>query len=333
MSLPIHVAQSTPKLTKYVVQSSDVLEDSLRVDIREENSDKVLWFKVCPLLTARRLKRFTGPKERFLEDDEIIEHLVHNETRRICWTMHRPRNGWYIRIRSPSFPPGAFIPLIPPLPNTPHPSGALLFSSRTNIPTGAPLSPRVSTSSAAQSHSYPPTPPATVLVQPPTPTPASVQARLEQQQQHRRPAQVVTEFVLAPYTTEARAPAEMSFFQRALSVIRSQTAAPSYSFTLGRVPPPYLSAAPIPPLSPPVPAVESTVSLATPAPMPPPPPPLLTFHDRTPVMMVHSVTGLIEIDQVEEQSLGVESSFWIAVALTYLEFLQEKESYLAALSD
>ncbi|KAF8144594.1 hypothetical protein K438DRAFT_1992687 [Mycena galopus ATCC 62051] len=58
-----------------------------------EGSDKVLWFK-----------------ERFLEDEEIIEHLVHNETRRTHWTMHRPRNGWYIRIRSPAFQPGAFIP-------------------------------------------------------------------------------------------------------------------------------------------------------------------------------------------------------------------------------
>ncbi|KAF8152688.1 hypothetical protein K438DRAFT_1864302 [Mycena galopus ATCC 62051] len=45
--------------------------------------------------------------ECFLEDEEIIEHLVHNETRRIHWTMHRPRNGWYIRIRSPAFPPGS----------------------------------------------------------------------------------------------------------------------------------------------------------------------------------------------------------------------------------
>ncbi|KAF8152704.1 hypothetical protein K438DRAFT_1864431 [Mycena galopus ATCC 62051] len=46
----------------------------------------------------------------------LIEHLVHNETRRIHWTMHRPRNGWYIRIRSLAFQPGAFIL---PLPNSP----------------------------------------------------------------------------------------------------------------------------------------------------------------------------------------------------------------------
>ncbi|KAJ7922235.1 hypothetical protein B0H13DRAFT_129134 [Mycena leptocephala] len=107
-------------------------------------------------------------KERFLDEEEIVEHVVHNESRKVCWTMHRPRNGWYIRIRSPSFPPGAFIPLIPPLPNTPHPSGALLFSSRTNIPTVSDAPSRASTSTV---HSYPPTPPPAVVVHPPPPRP------------------------------------------------------------------------------------------------------------------------------------------------------------------
>ncbi|KAF7345002.1 hypothetical protein MVEN_01663000 [Mycena venus] len=163
MNLPSNVEQSTSKLTRYVVQSSDVLED-LKVNVMLENSDKVVWFK-----------------ERFLEEEEIIEHFVHNESRRICWTMHRPRNGWYIRIRSPVFPPGAFIPLIPPLPNSPHPSGALLFSSRTNIPT-VPDTPARESSSTV--HSYPPTPPPAVVVHPPTP--ASVQAKLEQAQGKQR---------------------------------------------------------------------------------------------------------------------------------------------------
>ncbi|KAJ7743647.1 hypothetical protein B0H16DRAFT_1561224 [Mycena metata] len=300
--------------------SSDVLED-LRVNVMEENSDKVVWFK-----------------ERFLEDDEIIEHLVHHESRRICWTMHRPRNGWYIRIRAPSFPPGAFIPLIPPLPNTHHPTGALLFSSRTNIipinsDGGAALSPRTSTTE----HSYPPTPPATSPVVPPTPTPASVQARLLEQRRAPPNAQVVTQFVLAPYTgtPEVVKPEELGFFQRALRAIKSTTAGPSYSFTLARVAP---VLAP-PALSPLV--AESTVALtaptpptpSTPVPTSPPVPPLLSFIDRTPLTTVHAVTGLIELDTAQEQALGVEGSFWVAVALTYLEFLQEKESYLAALSD
>ncbi|KAJ7028051.1 hypothetical protein C8F04DRAFT_1291718 [Mycena alexandri] len=284
MSLPSHVEQSTPKLTKYVVQSSDVLED-LRVNVMRRTRIRSF---------GSRLHR--TQKERFLEDEEIIEHLVHRESQRICWTMHRPRNGWYIRIRAPSFPPAR-------------------RSARAR-PTTA--------------HSYPPTPPVVVVYTPPTPTPASVQARLLEQ---RRPpnAQVVTQFVLAPYTigAEALKPEEMGFFQRALRAIRSQAAGPSYSFTLARAPAP----SPLPTLAPPA---ESTVALAAPPPPPvtaPPPPPLLTFHDRTPLTTLHAVTGLIEIDTAEEQRLGVEGSFWVAVALTYLEFLQEKESYLAALSD
>ncbi|KAF8144574.1 hypothetical protein K438DRAFT_1992659 [Mycena galopus ATCC 62051] len=95
---------------------SDVLAD-LRVNVTLEGSEKVLWFK-----------------ERFLEDEEIIEHFVFNETRRIDWTMHRSRNGWYIRIRSPAFLSGAFILLISPRPDSLHPPGALLFESRTNAP-------------------------------------------------------------------------------------------------------------------------------------------------------------------------------------------------------
>ncbi|KAJ7085390.1 hypothetical protein B0H15DRAFT_950998 [Mycena belliarum] len=312
MSLPIYTGQTTPTpaptLTRYVVESSDVLEETLKVNVVLEGSEKVIWFK-----------------ERFLEDDEIIDHVVHNESRRICWTIHRPRNGWYIRIRAPSFPPGAFIPLIPPLPDAPHPPGALLFSSRTNIPPAPDTETRVSMSNV---HSYPPTPPATVVVHPPTPS--SVAARLEQvqgRQRHQPPPTQVTQFVLAPYTSEVLKPAEMSYFQRALSVIKSHSASPSYSFTLA----PVLSSTPPPayPATPVASPMDSTASLAA----QPVSPPLLAFHDRTPVMMVRSITGLIEIDSAEERALGVESSFWIAVALCYLNFLQEKESYLAALSD
>ncbi|KAJ7278933.1 hypothetical protein C8J57DRAFT_1502771 [Mycena rebaudengoi] len=310
MSLPVHGVPPTPKLTRYLVQSSDVLAD-LKVNVMEENSDKVIWYK-----------------ERFLAEHEIIEHLVHNATRTICWTMHRPRNGWYIRLRTPLFPPGAFIPLTPPPPNVSHPDGALLFASRTNIPAIPESTPRPS-----GEHSYPPTPPPALVVLPPTPS--SVQTKLEQVQGKQRqnpPPTQITEFVLAPLASQqAIVPEQASFFQRALSAIRTHGAGPSYSFTLSRVavpspvapPPPYVPTSPMP--SP----AESTVSLAA----VPPAPPLLAFHDRTPIMMVRSITGLIEVDQAEERSLGVESSFWIAVALTYLEFLQEKESYLAALSD
>ena len=40
---------------------------------------------------------------------------------------------------------------------------------------------------------------------------------------------------------------------------------------------------------------------------------------------VRRVTGVIEIDREEERFLGIEASFWIAVALTYLDFLEDRE--------
>lgn len=56
-----------------------------------------------------------------------------------------------------------------------------------------------------------------------------------------------------------------------------------------------------------------------------PPTPLLTFHDRTPLLTAASVTGLLVIDRAEERMLGVETSFWVAVALAYWEFLEDRE--------
>jgi hypothetical protein len=61
--------------------------------------------------------------------------------------------------------------------------------------------------------------------------------------------------------------------------------------------------------------------------------PIFVHHDRTPVFAVGSFTGLLEIDPGKDHALGVDRSFWIAVALTYLEFLEDRESYLATLSD
>lgn len=43
------------------------------------------------------------------------------------------------------------------------------------------------------------------------------------------------------------------------------------------------------------------------------------------MLTVGSVTGLLEVDRAEERILGVDTSFWVAVALTYLEFLEERE--------
>ncbi|KAJ7500746.1 hypothetical protein B0H11DRAFT_1994283 [Mycena galericulata] len=336
-SAPSH--STPPAVTRYDVRSSDVLAE-LRVNVLAEGTDQVVWFM-----------------ERFLEDDEIVEHLVHNATRRICWTMHRPRQGWYIRLRAPSFPPRVFIPLIPPPPNSTanHPPGALLFDVRTNAPVAPPVTtPNAPAPESDADHSYPPTPsapaPPSLAVQPPTPTPTSGFPADPHghppSNPHPHPHTRTTHFLLSSSQQEQQTQAKPSLFHRALSALWSTGAGPSYSFSLSVLPdapvvtpPPYAGAG------------ESRVALASPSSQPPPPPspspsapspqvsappppaPLLTFTDTTPALTVHALSGVLTLNAPAAAALGVDHAFWLAVALTYLEFLMERESYLAALSD
>jgi hypothetical protein len=252
----------------------------------------------------------------------------HNPTNAICWTIHRPKRGWYIRLRSPAFPPGAFIPLISISKTSSHyADAALAFTSRTNITAPAetdnpPEPERVSSSSI---HSYPPTPPA-VIINPPSPT--EVHAKLEEipRKWKDKPASLasqISQFYLIPHSTQPVQPTSDSIFARALSILKNHQPSHSNSFTLSRIsatpvspPPPYVGTAGTP----------TEVSQASGRNVPiSPPSPVLVFHDRTPVLTVRSFTGLIEIARTEEQLLGIETSFWIAVALTYLEFLEERE--------
>ncbi|KAH9887017.1 hypothetical protein C8Q73DRAFT_813012 [Cubamyces lactineus] len=331
---------SGSEVTRYVVQSSDVLED-MRVNVHPEGTDKVLWYK-----------------ERFLSDDEILEHIVDNETSTLLWTIHRPKRGWYIRVRSPSFPPGVFISLLP-LPQTSpyYAEAALSFACRTNLPRSAPSSdtrPSPFTKHSTDSevtltngsrdsvHSYPPTPPQGPAVVISPPSPRSVHAKLDsvslspptQQRRLPRPTvqSAVTHFILTPHS-HAHVPQPTqptSLLTRLMAVIKNNAPSHSYSFTLSPLP-----SAPMPqslPLSPtgttPGPSAGSPVAAN-----PLTPTPLLTFHDRTPVWTARCSSGLIELDERQVRILGVEPAFYVAVALTYLEFLQERESYLVAAYD
>lgn len=323
-------------LSRFHVQSSDVISD-MRVNVSEEGSDKVLWYK-----------------ERFLADEEIIEHLVENASSTILWTIHRPKRGWYIRLSTPSFPPGMFIPLLP-LPQTSpyHADSALNFACRTNPPSySLSTTPRTAFSDSARDsmdsditvtegpreavHSYPPTPPPQtpiVVVRPPSPT--AVQAKLEEiapspssssapmkrlKRPPPSPLSPITHFLLTPHSAPLipQAPPSTSLFTRVMSALKNNAPSHSYSFTLS----------PIPPLQPPVTSPGGQRNAPTPTPIP-----LLTFHDRTPVWTVRSSSGYIEVDRTQVRMLGVDTSFYVAVALTYFEFLEEKESYLAALND
>ena len=58
------------------MSSSDVISD-MRVNVLEENSEKVLWYKVRDASACFvSVKHLISRKERFLSDDEIVDHLV-----------------------------------------------------------------------------------------------------------------------------------------------------------------------------------------------------------------------------------------------------------------
>ena len=458
---------SHARLTRYVVESSDVLSEQLRVNVYDEHDkDKVLFYK-----------------ERFLSDTEIVDHLVHNPTSTILWTIHRPKRGWYLRIRSPTFPPKLFIQLSPVTSKSLyHTEGALSFITRTNVPRPIRLSPRnggvpvpnsisrLSMSGgtrhsvdrenlesvdleppamgASTSMSYPPTstngtpPPPSVLVHPPTPhrprdshsshASSSSSSSSSPSQPHlhppsprqRPPPTQLTNFLLTPHSFAPQpAPPNSSIWDKAMSYIKTHRPSHSNSFTLSRIPngvslfgevqnPQQPSSSSslgrngaverIPeekqcdgegvrerggeigslggelnaaaaamssvslvnehdsssssPSSPPIPghSHHPTSSESTLMPSAHPnqasaphnqpqsqtreidlikPHPLLIFHDQTPVFTVRTLHGILELDQGEAREMGVDPAFWIAVGLAFLGFLEERESYLAALSD
>ncbi|KAK1222925.1 hypothetical protein PQX77_014202 [Marasmius sp. AFHP31] len=304
-------SSSSPGVSRFIIQSSDVLEDA-RTNVLDE-ANNLVWFK-----------------ERFLGDNEIVEHVMHNQSSTVCWTIHRPLRGWYICIRSPSFPPGVFIPLTPVLPNSPHYAEAALgFRSRTSLPsakdTGVPIRPSQE-SNASTVHSYPPTPPSlpSLVLQPPSP-PSSSKDPLPDTPRSK-PSQsstFISEFVIAPYLPSASAP---SLFSRIISAVRDYDTLGSNSFTISRIahqsPPPQLPGGATTDTAPSMTAPTSVKCL-----------PLVTFRDRTSFLTARSMSGFLEIDHVEERLLGVDTSFWVTVALTYLDFLNDRGSYLAALND
>ncbi|TFK69188.1 hypothetical protein BDN72DRAFT_796839 [Pluteus cervinus] len=293
----------------------------MRINVCQENSEDVIWYK-----------------RRFLGEKEIVDHIVHNASNTICWTVHRPIRGWYIRLRSPLFPPGVFIPLTPVSQKSPHfVEGALSFNSRTNVSTPSveerQFTLEEDTDATPVVHSYPPTPPPALNVQPPSPK--SVSAKLSQVSSppssiktlRPRPPSLstqVSQFVLAPEVNQQPAPTNNSIFARALSALRYHRPKQSNTFTLTRIPAPML-----PYLSNPALAT-LPVQLVSPSTTPPP---ILTFLDQTPVMTFGATSGIIELNQPDLESLGVEASFWVSVALTYLDFLENRASYLSALED
>ena len=267
----------------------------------------------------------------------------------MLWEIHRPLRGWYIRLRSPRFPPNVFIPLVPVPPSSPHAPGSLKFSCRTNVstapassnqPSPSPHLPGASHHSATDSettltdeappsgsaqlsptHTYPPplTPPHAGVRAPPSPS--IVSAKLDQL---AHPRLVISHFVLSPQTHHVTAapPVSEGLFSRALRALRNNAPASTNSFSLSPL---------LPDGPPPTPKSDreghatARHDLESSQARPPDSAPLLTFEDTTPVFAVGSSTGVFEIHLDDIGKLGVDLGFWIAVALAYCEFLGDRE--------
>ncbi|OAX31733.1 hypothetical protein K503DRAFT_777326, partial [Rhizopogon vinicolor AM-OR11-026] len=142
--------------------------------------------------------------------------------------------------------------------------------------------------------------------------PSSIAAR---KRASRPQAKKISQFLLTPCVMVPQPGVDRtSFIMRALSIFSSNRPLQTASFTLTP-----FDASP----SPNPPSAGNRMSQIIPA----TPTPLLAFYDRTPLLTAAS------IDRTEEHMLGVDTSFWIAVALAYWEFLEDREGYLAAVSD
>ncbi|KAG8931512.1 hypothetical protein FRC02_002637 [Tulasnella sp. 418] len=266
-------------------------------------------------------------QERLLTETEIVEMLKVAGEGRLLWSTHKPLEGWYIRLKSPLLPPHFSIPLLPyssqsSSPNNPTftgmevPEGSMTFSCRTQadmsrVAVPPKKSDHEAAAAASNEHSYPPAPsPVRSLRDSISAASVSSSSRLDDTLSpipressttsspgpSRSPSQI-THFLISPHLppTSHQNPAESSS-SKIFGVIQRM-------FTGG---------------------VGKSFSIQTPA-----LPPILRFHDTTPVLSVRT-TGVIELDEGVARVLGVDLSFYIAMALAFLEYLSDKEAYLAA---
>jgi hypothetical protein len=145
----------------------------------------------------------------------------------------------------------------------------------------------------------------------------------------------ITQFLLAPDGSAALLPPssqQSSWWSRAWSLLASNAPSNSLSFSLTPLPPLQVVSHSSPPnldspssssLSPSM----SRLSLQTQL-QPQPqrlPESILIFTDLTPTLTVYQSKGLLSIDEASVKELGIDTSFWVTVALAYIEFLGDRE--------
>lgn len=183
------------------------------------------------------------------------------------------------------------------------------------------LTPTLTESSENTAHSYPPTPPFSPSEEAASKSPSLVPHASSE----------VRQFILAPHSSPHVPQQESSsFLSRAFAAFKNHKPSHSLSFTL--CPLPRNETVDSQTNASEQPASPHCHSPSLSAIVPPSPEPILTFHDRTPLWTLGSSTGLMEIDTALERETGVDRSFWVCIALAYMEFLTEREASILCFS-
>ncbi|KAG8954559.1 hypothetical protein FRC00_005813 [Tulasnella sp. 408] len=344
MALPTQQAVQPPSpsvigatygmISRFHVQSSDVIDDELQITVTDERLERVEWKQV-----------------RVLAETEIIEVLTHVPSGRVSWTTNKPTKGWYIRLRSPMLPPGASIPLTPlttpDLSPRPVYLAANASPSRHSYPPNSPAtSPRESISSSStitlvqddprpqpqaasvpeSTSAPPPSAPESAPSGPqsePASSPAASSSRPSSLQQpllhpgrppSGPPPSQITHFLITPdpHLVDSHGLVHQQVQQQGAN----QGVSGFFSTISKRI----------------IGAIEhrNSFTIRIPSPASPTSAPrmltLLTFYDTTPALRLGTpTTGTIELDEGIARLLGVDRGFYIAACLAFLEFLGDKE--------
>ncbi|CAE6511608.1 unnamed protein product [Rhizoctonia solani] len=308
--------------TKFLLSTSDVLEGPQKTYIKCAKTGDVQWCKT-----------------RTLTLHEVIDEL--HAGSELAYSIHRPTRGWYIRIKSHGHVPLA-IDLIPdPLVDTTRPDAdsALIFT----LPGTGKGKERESVGSSLadqDEYSFPPTPPirspppkkrksdgkpSSLLSEPSSPTsaahtdplrspdpPPSTGIKLQPRLQPPQPTTTLLFSPTPPPKISSSPTFSRAFASGLLRVVTNTIfSPPRRSFSLfarssGGI---TLSTTPV---------LESGPRLALEK--------VLEYEDTTPVFSVSQMTGVVT---VLNSGYG-DSGLLVACAMAYLDFLSEREGYIAA---
>ncbi|CAE7230747.1 unnamed protein product [Rhizoctonia solani] len=303
---------------KFLLSTSDILEGTQKTYIKCSKTGEIKW---C--------------KSRTLTLHEVVDEL--HAGAELAYSIHRPTRGWYIRVKAHGKQP-LVVDLLPdPLVDTTQPDAdsALVF----HIPGKGKERESVGSSLADQDeYSFPPTPPIrspprkkrepgakpdSLLSEPSSPTSAAHTDPLRSPDppqpptklQPRLSPQPTTTLVFSP-TPPPKIPSGPSFsraFASGLLRVVTNTifSPPRRSFSLyARSSSGMMSAT--------TPVLESGPQFALEK--------VLEYEDTTPVLSVSQMTGVVTVLNGGYGNTGL----LVACAMAYLDFLAEREGYIAA---